>query len=353
MKVTPSQIGFMVFLIANATIYIRPWEIYPALEGVQIYVYLILTAAMFSYKQIQNHLTIDHIKGQPITLCVLGILAAIGISHITNGYMGGASKGMFAMAKTVVYYLVLITCISTVRRLQMFVVSLIFCGTICIAISLADYHDFMQIESLTHIKERMGYTLSGKDIYLIRLCGIGMFHDPNDLSLLIITTAVLSFSQLMDKSWGWTRVVWLVPFPILIQALLDTHSRGGLIAAGAAMMAFMVMRYGRSVAIAMMGMGVLAAPLLLGRMANIDVSSGTGQQRIRLWSEGFSAIQSPKILFGIGEGMYEGLANYVAHNSYVHAFVELGLFGGTMFVGCFFFAGICNVSTQSGSRIHL
>ncbi len=28
----------------------------------------------------------------------------------------------------------------------------------------------------------------------------------------------------------------------------------------------------------------------------------------------------------------------VAHNSFVHTYVELGLFGGTMFFGCFYFA---------------
>ncbi len=339
MKVTPSQIGFIIFLFANATIYIRPWEIFPALEGVQIYVYLILLSALFSYKQIQTHLSKASLLGQPITLCVLGVLAAVGISHLSNGYLGGATKGMFSMFKTVIYYLVLVSTVNTPKRLQVFVVSLILCGTTCIAISVGDYHDFFQVESLTHIKERIGYLPGGKEIFLIRLCGIGMFHDPNDLSLLIITTGVLSLSQLADRSWGMSRVLWLIPFPILMLAMWDTHSRGGLIAAGAATMAFLMMKYGRAFAIAAISTGVLVAPLMLGRMASIDVSSGTGQQRIRLWAEGFAAIQSPKILFGIGEGMYQDLANYVAHNSYVHAFVELGLFGGTFFVGCFFFAG--------------
>ena len=34
------------------------------------------------------------------------------------------------------------------------------------------------------------------------------------------------------------------------------------------------------------------------------------------------------------------LAGLVAHNSFVHAFVELGLFGGTFFFGCFFFTAL-------------
>ncbi len=338
MKMTPSQIGFAVFLVANATIYVRPWEIYPQLEGVQIYLGLILLAAFISYRQIQQHLRPASLLAQPITLCVLGVFVAVILSHVSNGYLSGAVKGATMMFKTVFYYLVLVATVDTTLRLRVFVISLALCGTVSIAVALADYHNIIPVESLTHIKERAGYSATGIDQFLIRLCGLGMFHDPNDMSLLIITTGLLCLSQLFDIQWGYARLLWLLPFPILLQAMLDTHSRGGLIAAAAAGMAYMTLRYGKTFAIAAAGCGVLVAPLVLGRMANIDLSEGTGQQRIRLWSEGFQAIQSPKILFGIGEGMYEALADYVAHNSYVHAFVELGLIGGSFFVGCFFFA---------------
>ncbi len=338
MSISPSSIGFALFLAANATIYVRPWEILPQLSGVPIYLGMIVTAAALSYRQIQLHLRWNSLLAQPITLCVLGMFAAVVVSHLANGYLGGAVAGASMMFKTVFYYLVLVATVTTPSRFRIFVVSLAACGTISIAIALADYHHWINIASLTHIKERIGYSVTGEDIFLIRLCGLGMFSDPNDLSLLIITTGLLSLSQLLDKSLGVLRVLWLIPFPILLQALLDTHSRGGLIAAGAAGMAFLAMRYGKTFALTALCLGVLAAPLALGRMAKMDVTDGTGQQRIRLWSEGFTAIQSPKILFGIGEGMYEGLADYVAHNSYVHAFVELGVIGGSFFVGCYFFA---------------
>ena len=48
------------------------------------------------------------------------------------------------------------------------------------------------------------------------------------------------------------------------------------------------------------------------------------------------AIRNSRIFFGIGEGMYHDVAGHVAHNSWVHSFVELGVFGGTLFFGCFF-----------------
>jgi O-antigen ligase len=84
----------------------------------------------------------------------------------------------------------------------------------------------------------------------------------------------------------------------------------------------------------------VALPVVLGRAADIDISSGSGQERIKLWSDGLTAITSPRILFGVGEGMYDQYARLVAHNSYIHAFVELGFFGGTMFFGCVFFPAV-------------
>ncbi len=43
-------------------------------------------------------------------------------------------------------------------------------------------------------------------------------------------------------------------------------------------------------------------------------------------------------LFGVGQGMLPEYTRLVAHNSYVHAFAELGIYGGTLFVGAFYLA---------------
>jgi hypothetical protein len=43
-------------------------------------------------------------------------------------------------------------------------------------------------------------------------------------------------------------------------------------------------------------------------------------------------------VFGIGEGNFVEEAGQVAHNSFVHAYTELGLFGGTCFFGTFAYA---------------
>src|SRR5262249_2134741 len=56
---------------------------------------------------------------------------------------------------------------------------------------------------------------------------------------------------------------------------------------------------------------------------------------LEIWRDGFAAFrQSP--LLGIGMDNYQEIADgYVAHNSFVQAFVELGFIGGTFFTSAF------------------
>ena len=74
----------------------------------------------------------------------------------------------------------------------------------------------------------------------------------------------------------------MIPLAILVTGLSCTRSRGGMLAACAAVGILVLFRYGRKVAIAMGVLGLAALPVLAGRQANIDLSDGTGHQRITL-----------------------------------------------------------------------
>jgi O-antigen ligase len=150
-------------------------------------------------------------------------------------------------------------------------------------------------------------------------------------------TAVLCACFQNDRALGAVRHFWCGPLALMGYAMLLTHSRGGLLAFGMAGMCWLAVKYGGKVAMSLGALGAAAVPVLLGRQGNMDVSGGTGQQRIQLWADGLAQLKSMKLPFGIGEGRYYEVAGLVAHNSYIHAFVELGFFGGCMFFGCFLF----------------
>ena len=165
--------------------------------------------------------------------------------------------------------------------------------------------------------------------------------DPNDMSKVICATGVLCAFFLTDSKSSWLRFGWLIPMIVLLMGLLATGSRGGLLACGLAGLTLVAVRFGGKVAIVAAVMAACVIPFAAGRRGDSGMDEGgTGHERIQLWRDGFQELKSPALLFGTGQGSYGDIAGLVAHNSFVHAYVELGLFGGTLFFGCFFFAGM-------------
>jgi O-antigen ligase len=67
----------------------------------------------------------------------------------------------------------------------------------------------------------------------------------------------------------------------------------------------------------------------------MDASESSAQSRVEAWGLGLQMLKANPI-FGVGYGRFTEFHDKVAHNSFVHAFAELGLFGATLLVGCFY-----------------
>ncbi len=352
--------AYFLFLLANAALFIRPAELFPALGNIQVYLYLIIAAIGAGISGIWNQLRVDTLIQQPINLCMLGFTFSIATSHLTNGAISLAAEGVFNMVKVLMYFLMLVSVVNSVSRLRQFLKITVLCSSFMVLLSVIDYHDFVaewsnrsdlytvrEVEKdlpdsvpkqLRHVTDLAGSTPDGQPIWVFRLRGLGMFHDPNDLASLAVVTAIISLYFLADPNSPGVRYLWLAPLGLMTHAVFMTHSRGGILAFGVACMAWLAVKYGGKVAMGIGALGACAVPVALGRQGNIEISGGTGQQRIQLWADGLAQLKSMKLPFGIGENKYGEVAGLAAHNSYVHAYVELGFFGGTMFFGCFLFA---------------
>lgn len=352
--------AYFLFLLANAALFIRPGELIPALDGAPVYLWLIVAAIVAALGPLQHQLRWETMVRQPTNLCVVGILVGVVLSHASIMYFGGLVTGAVEMSKLLLYYLLLVGLVTTPSRFRTFLTTTALASTLMVGFSVDSYFDFLsewegsaslasareedrartaagQAPVLPHVVERHGETIEGNRGYTFRMRGLGIFNDPNDVSLLIAVTLMISAYFFGDRDMGPQRIVWIVPMAVGLVGLYCTKSRGGVLALGAGGMAFIFMRYGARVTAAFGALGLLAIPVVLGRAGEIDVTSGSGQQRIQLWSDGLAAIKGPRIVFGIGQGMYDQYAELVAHNSFIHAFVELGLIGGTFFFGCVFF----------------
>lgn len=335
-----SPVAFLLFQLVNATVFLRPAEIVPELLGLPIYEGLIFSCLFLSINIVRTELTPRQLYHNPITVCVLGVWLACALSHVTHGWVQGVMDSTELFFKTALYFFLLITCVDTPGRLRWFLFGSVLCSVVMVSCCVIDYLGWVDFVFVSHVTDRDGEDVTGATELVLRMRGTGIFEDPNDISLLIVASAILCCYFLTDASLSYFRWLWFVPMGILVTGLICTRSRGGLLSGGAAMLTYILLRYGRGWSVLAGALGMIALPILAGRQGEIDIEDGTGQERIQMWAEGLDAIKSPDILFGIGQGTYQDIAGLVAHNSYVHSYVELGFFGGTFFFGCFFFAGL-------------
>lgn len=335
-----SGLAFTLFCLTTATMIVRPGEMVTALAPIPFYEVLILSTLALAHQGVLQHFKFDSLKRQPVALCLVGVFIAIPISHLTHAYLGGTLESTIEFTKSAMLFILLVVVVDRWSRFERLAQVVAVCASFVVFLCVIDFLGVVDFPFIKHVEENYGQRADGYNNRISRMNGTGIFSDPNDISLLIVGAAMICVSFLMDKSRSAVRFAWAVPIVVLVTGLACTRSRGGMLAACAAIGIMLMFRYGKKVAIGLGGLGLLALPVVAGRQANIDLSEGTGHDRILLWRDGLDALRSKDLFFGTGQGSYEDIAGLVAHNSYIHAFVELGLFGGTFFFGMFFFSAL-------------
>jgi O-antigen ligase len=331
--------NFFFFLVLVATLVIRPADIIGD-EDLQLYLLVMGICLVLSGRRILVQLSARSLRGQPITVCLLGLFAAVVMSHLANGMPGEAVKAGIEFGKIVLFYFVMLATLNTPLRLRHFLAWLVGCSVVVTALALLQYHGTIHIASLAKLEEIDVNEETGEIAIVPRLRGTGIFNDPNDLSLLMVVGIILSLYCGGVRQSLLSRIAWLLPVGLFGYALALTRSRGGLLALMPGVLILFQVRFGwkKTILAGAVGLPVLLA-LFAGRQTSISLGNkkDTAQERIQLWSEGLALLkESP--LFGTGWQTFADHLGLVAHNSFVHAFAELGLFGGTCFVGVFYLA---------------
>jgi O-antigen ligase len=330
---TPGNgLGFFLFLLVNAALFVRPADVVPELLGVEIYQYLILGCFAVSFPAILARLSPASLEKNPIDVCVLLLLPAVALSLFTRGDSTELGQHCFTMFKIQVYYLLFVSLISTPRRLKLFIGCMIVFAAAVVVLSTLDFH------KVIHIPRAVTTTGASVVNDKTRMYGPGIFQDPNDICILIATVAVLVVGLLADRRTGPARWLWLLVLPIFAYGFYLTGSRGGLLALLAGLGLMLRLRFGWFRASVL---GALGFPLLLwklgARQTDISFGTDTGVRRMWLWSDGLVMLRANPI-FGVGWGHYHDHAEQDAHNSFIQVFGETGLFGGALFLGAAFLA---------------
>jgi hypothetical protein len=328
-------LGFLFFLVVNATLFVRPSEIIPELLGWQIYLVLILLCLAISFPGVLSRLAPRALVADPITVCVLGLLPAVLLSHLANFNFGGAVLNGFEFFKVVVYYLLFISLVNTPRRIRQFLFCFACFSVLLTLLAVLQYYGLITLANLKALKDHVIDPATGRDVVLRRLQSTGIFNDPNDLCLVLVVGVFLSLYWLGERRLGPARLLWLGPVGLFGYALALTYSKGGFLAFLAGLLVLLRARLGwaRTVLAAAVILPVLFA-LYAGRQTSFSTEENTGQTRIQLWSDGLMSFRGSPA-FGIGVDKFVEESGHAVHNSFLHGFTELGLFGGLLFLGAF------------------
>ena len=350
-----ARIGFALFLLANMVLIVRPADLYPPLLEYPIYEPIMIACLMVSLPRLMHQFWSRRIAARPITQLIFAMCCMIVISHLARGSIWDARTSGAEFFKIFLYYMALLSWVDSPSRMRKFLLWLCLCIEILIVFALLQYVGTINLPALSAIKQSAEDLDTGGSGVILRLCGTGIFHDPNDLCLMLVVAMAICFYFSGDRKFGFLRFGMLIPVGVFGYAMTLTYSRGGLISLVAAIVAMLIARHGIRRAILL---GALLLPIMMvvfaGRQTHVDLDNpeDTFQTRLDCWSDALTLFKESPV-FGCGTGQQSELRGHVAHNSFIQSYAEMGFVGGACFFGAFALAikmlyRKANAGTDSG-----
>jgi O-antigen ligase len=339
--------AFLLFIVVNAVLLIRPAEIFPQLQGIELYFFAILACSLCAAGDVLRYLIDRPLHTQPITLCLFGLLVAVLLPQMVVLNFGEAWTTGFHFFKNIVYFLLFVSLVNTLGRLRVFLACLLLIAAVVLVVAVLDYH---QIAPLSTLKAARDTEVGswGEVTEFDRLQFTGIFNDPNEVCVWLATLLPLVLGGLLRDRDVLRRGLWLGLLILFGYGIFLTRSRGGFLAMVVGLGVAVLCRYGRQRAALVAAIGLPVVLLLFaGRQTDLGTSVGTGQTRVQIWSDWLNRFRENPL---VGEGM--NLKNFdpeqikemkrlgidvghLAHNSFLQAFADVGFCGGCLFLGAF------------------
>jgi O-antigen ligase len=331
-------LGYFLFVLVNAVLFVRPTEYVPGLVGLELYLICIVVCLLASFPAVLFQLVPRELEHRPMTVCVLVVALAVAATGVLHADKVDFGETNLEYLKVVAYYLLFVGLVTTPQRLRRLLFWLPIFGAVVALVTLLQYYGLVQLPNVSALREGVQVSRFSDEGIAVRLRGTGVFRDPNDLCVLLAFCILVCLYRLTDPRAGLLRLAWLAPLAVLGVGMIKTQSRGGFLALVAGLLILFRARYGWFRTL-LLGAAVLPVLFLLvgERQARLSAEEDTSQTRVQLWADGLYMLkQSP--LFGVGKDRFNDEAGQVAHNSFVHAFAELGPLGGVAFLGAFYLA---------------
>ena len=302
----PTQ-PYFYLLAYLSVLYIRPHEFVPAFMGWPVLPILLMLAFFFWLLRQDKRFEAPQFWIIPVLMLMMAL------SVIFSGWLTGGLNVLSEFTPIVMLFYMVATSTDSMQRLRQIFLVLSVC------ITVIAWHGIDQ-----SIK---GIGWTGAELSQeTRITYLGFLNDPNDLAMALVM--VLPMILHLASSLG--RLLRLASYAAagaVAYAVYLTNSRGSVLAMGAMLLLYGILRYGVFKSVIVLPM--LFAPLIaLGpsRMAEMSADEDSAEGRIEAWYEGVQLlIMRP--LFGVGKGLFADYHGLTAHNSFVLAFAELGMIG--------------------------
>ena len=313
---------YVIALICVALVYLRPADLFPVLSGVPV----VLMASACAAPALALAFINDprRLLTLPNDRYLFGLWFAIPVSCLVNGWLAGALSGFAQFGQIVFLYILVRYAIDDERRFSGLVV--LFVGLVLVqAVSgIVQFYSGVGLGGIAPMVEHG----------ILRIRGAGIFNDPNDLALTLVTAIplLIAMARTATPAPG-RRLLFGLVLLTMLGALYFTNSRGGILALAASAIVYAYRRLGKWVATFSV-VAVVTAIVVLGptRINEIQTDEESAQGRIAAWSEGLQMLRSQP-LFGVGWNRFTDFNELVAHNAFVQIIAETGLAGGFFFVG--------------------
>lgn len=312
-----SYAGLFLFTVV---LYFRPYELFPALSGLTSLAYwlAILTLAVFIPIQLalEGNLTARPREVHLVLLLCVAALLSIPLA-INPGEAWTAFN--FPFIRAVAIFIVIINVVRTPSRLK----GLMFLGlAVSIFLSLGAINDY-----------RLGrLAMEGE-----RVAGVvgGMFGNPNDLALHLVTMIPLAIGLLLSTRNVLAKPLYAACALLMVGGVTVSFSRGGFLGllGACAVLAWKLGRRNRLLMIVVLGVFIVALIALapgeyasrLGTIGSVSGDASSSSRKDLLVRSVIVAVANPVLGVGIGNFHIVSIHELASHNAYTQVAAEMGL----------------------------
>jgi hypothetical protein len=242
---------YVAALVYVALLYLRPTEVFPGLAGVPtVLIASLLTAPVLGFAILNRPRRLLEL---PNDRYLIGLWVTIPVSCLAMGWFGGALQGLGHFGQIVFLYVLVRYAISTDRQFRGMVFLLISVVLVQALSGVVQWYSGVGLGGVTPLVNIDGTR---------RIRGVGIFNDPNDLAMALVSVVPLLVTLVAAASAALVqRAIAAAALLPILTAIYFTNSRGGVVALGASFIALAYHALGKWVAtcIAVLGLvGIIA-----------------------------------------------------------------------------------------------